>query len=80
MMKVKLGGKIMREFVALDRIYAHKKLDKKLEDKHCKGTKMCVAAKSFTLDNYKTYLVDGTSMYRQQMLFENKKTQGVQGK
>ena len=79
-MKVKLGGKIMREFVALARIYAHKKLDKKLEDKHCKGTKMCVAAKSFTLDNYKTYLVDGTSMYREQMLFENKKTQGVQGK
>ena len=39
MMKDDLGGKIMTELVA--KMYVYRKIDKKVEDKRCKGTKVC---------------------------------------
>ena len=73
-MKVKLGGKIMGEFGELrTKMYAHKNLDKKLEDKRYKGTKNGVGAKGFTFDDYKTCIFHGKAMYKEQMLFENEK-------
>ena len=52
MMKGKLGGNFMTEFVAQRaKIYAYKKIDKKFECKLCKGTKM-------VFDECKTYLLD----------------------
>ena len=75
MMKDELGRKIMKEFIALRaKMYAYKKLDlDKPENKICRGTKKCVVAKSFTCDDYKTCLFEGKTIYRGQMLFENKK-------
>ena len=73
LMKDELGGKIMTEFIALRaKMYTYKKLDK-LENKICKGTKKYVVAKSLTFDDYKTCLFEGKTIYRDQMLFENKK-------
>ena len=68
-MEDQLGGKI----VALRaKKYAYRKIDKKLEDKRCKGTKECVVIERLTFANYNTYLFDGNAMYREQILFENK--------
>ena len=73
-MKTELGGKIMTEFVALRaKMYAYRKIGKEVEEKRCKGTKKCVVAEGFTFDDYKTCLFDGETIYREQMLFENKK-------
>ena len=73
LMKDELGGKIMTKFVALGtRMYAYRKIDK-VEEKHCKSTKKCVVSEGLTFDDYKTWLFDGETIYRQQMLFENKK-------
>ena len=72
--KDELGGKIMTELVALiAKMYAYRKIDKKVEDKRCKGTKKCVVAESLTFDDYKACLCDGKTIYKEQMLFENKK-------
>ena len=75
MMKDELGGKIMTEFIALRaKMYAYKKIDQiKPEDKRCKGTKKCVVAKNLTFNDYKTCLFEGKTIYREQLLFENKK-------
>ena len=74
LMKDELGGKIMIEFVSLRaKIYAYRKIDKKVEEKDCKGTKKCVVAAGLTFDDYKTCLFDGETVYREEMLFENKK-------
>ena len=73
MVEDELGGKIMTEFVALRaKMYAYRKTDKKLEDKRCKGTKKCVVAERLTFAGYNTSLFDGNTMYREQILFENK--------
>ena len=73
LMKDELGGKIMTEFVALRaKMYAYKKSDK-IEDKRCKGTKKCVVTNTLTFEDYKTCLYEGKTIYREQMLFENKK-------
>ena len=53
--------------------YAYRKIDKEVEEKRCKGTKKCVVSEGLTFDDYKTCLFDGKSIYRGQMLFENKK-------
>ena len=73
-MKDEVGGKIMAEFVALRaKMYSHRKIDKEVEEKCCKGTKKCVVAEGLTFDDYKTCLFDGKTKYREQMLFGNKK-------
>ena len=67
------GGKIVTEFVALRaKMYAYRKIDKEVEEKRCKGTKKCAVAESLTFEDYKTCLFDGKTVYREQMLFENK--------
>ena len=74
LMKDELGGKIMTEFVALRaKMYAYRKIDKQVEEKRWKGTKKCVIAEGLTFDDYKTCLFDDETIYREQMLFENKK-------
>ena len=74
LMKDELGGKIMTEFVALrSKMYVYRKMDKKVEEKRCKGTKKCVISEGITFDDYKTCLSDGETVYREKMLFENKK-------
>ena len=47
-----LGEKIMIEFVALrTKKYAYRKIEKKVEDKCCKGTKKCVVAEGLMFDD-----------------------------
>ena len=73
-MNDELRGKIMTEFVALRaKMHAYRKIDKEVKEKRCKGTKKCVVSEDLTFDDYKTLLFDGETMYREQMLFENKK-------
>ena len=43
------------------------------DEKRCKGTKKCVVSEDLTFDDYKTCLFDGKTIYKDQMLFENKK-------
>ena len=72
-MKDELGGQIMIELVALRaKMYAYRKIDKKVEDTRWKDTKKCVVAEALTFHDYKTCLFDGETIYRGQMLFENK--------
>ena len=74
LLKDEPGGKTITEFVALRaKMYAYRKRDKEVEEKHCKGTKKCVVSEGLTFDDYKTCLFDGETIYREQMLFENKK-------
>ena len=74
LMKDELGGKIMTEFVALRaKMYVYRKIDKEVEEKCCKGTKKCVVSEGLTFDDHKTCLFHGETIYRGQMLFENKK-------
>ena len=74
LMKDELGGKIMIEFVSLRaKMYAHRKIEKEVEEKLCKGTKKCVVSEGLTFDDYKTCLFDVKTIYREQKLFENKK-------
>ena len=74
LLKDELGGKIMTGFVALRaKMYTYKKIDTEVEEKRCKGTKKCVAAEGLTFDDYKTCLFDGKTIYKEQVLFENKK-------
>ena len=83
LMKDKLGGKIMVEFVSLRaKMYDYRKIDHlaaqhehfvACDKKRCKGTKKCMVSEGFTFDDYKACLFDGETIYREQMLFENKK-------
>ena len=80
MMKEELGGKIMTDFVLLRaKMYAYRKTYKKLEDKHYKGTKKSVVTESHTFDVCTTCFFEVEKLYREKMLFENKK-QGGHGK
>ena len=64
----------MTEFIALRaKLYAYRKIDKGVEEKRCKGAKRCVVSEGLTFEDYKTCLFDGEAIYREQMLFENKK-------
>ena len=59
LMKDELGGHFMIAFVALRaKMYAYRKIDKKVEEKCCKGTKKCVVAEGLTFDDYKNCLFD----------------------
>ena len=82
-MKDELGGKIMTEFVALRaKMYAYRKIDRleaqhehfvACDEKRCKGAKKCVVSEGLTFDDYKICLFDDKTIYKGQMLFENKK-------
>ena len=73
-MKDELGGKIMTEFVALRaKMYVYRKIDKEVEEKRRKGTKKYVVSEGLMFDDYKICLLDGETIYREQMLFENKR-------
>ena len=64
----------MTEFVALRaQMSAHRKIDKEMEEKSCKSTKKSVVSEGLTFDDYKTCLFDGKTIYREEVLFENKK-------
>ena len=54
-------------------MYTYIKIDKKLEDRCCKGTEKCVVTESLTFDDYKASLFEGETRYRENSLFENKK-------
>ena len=72
-MKDELGGKIMKEFVALrPKLYSYKKQDGS-EDKKCKGIKKCVVKKTFTFEDYKTCLFSDSIEYRSQLIFSSAK-------
>ena len=52
LLKDELGGKTITEFVALRaKMYAYRKIDKEVEEKHCKGTKKCVVSEDLTFDD-----------------------------
>ena len=73
LMKDKLGGAIMTEFVALrPKLYSYKKLDGS-EDKNCKGIKKCIVKKTLTFDDYKTCLFSNSTEYRSQLMFRSAK-------
>ena len=74
LMKDELGRHFKIAFVALRaKMDAYRKIDKKVEEKCCKGTKKCVVAEGLTFDDYKNCLFDGETIYREHMLFENNK-------
>ena len=74
LMKDEVSGEIMTEFVALRaKMYEYRKIDKEVEEKLCKGTKKCVVSEGLKFEDYKTCLLDGETVYREQILFENKK-------
>ena len=61
-------------FVSLRaKMYAYRKIDKEVEEKCCKDTKKCVVSEGLTFDDCKTCLFDGKTVYREQILSENKK-------
>ena len=73
LMKDKLGGKIMTEFMALrPKLYSYKKLDGS-EDKKCKGIKKCIVKKTLTFEDYKTCLFNDSTEYRSQLMFRSSK-------
>ena len=73
----------MAEFVSLRaKMYDYRKIDHlaaqhehfvACDKKRCKGTKKCMVSEGLTFDDYKACLFDGETIYREQMLFENKK-------
>ena len=70
----KVIGLMKDELVALRaKMYAYRKIDKEVEEKRCKSTTKCVVSEGLTFDDCKTYLFDGKTIYREQMLFENEK-------
>ena len=72
--KDELGRKIMTEFVALmAKMYAYRKIDEVVEEKCCNGTNKCVVAEGLAFDDYKTCLFDGQTIYKEQILFRNKR-------
>ena len=67
LMKDEFGGKTMTDFVVLRaKMYAYRKIEKEVEEKHCKGTKKCVVSQGLTFDDYKTCLFDVETVYREQ--------------
>ena len=66
-----LVKKIMTEFVA--KMYTNRKKYKQLAVERCKGIRKCSVAKKLTFDDFKSWLFDGQTTYREKMLFENKK-------
>ena len=73
LMKDKLGGMIMTEFLALrPKLYSYKKVDGS-EDRKCKRIKKCVVKKTITFEDYKTCLFSDSTEYRSQLMFRSAK-------
>ena len=73
LMKDELGGKIMKEFVALRlNLYSYKKLGGS-EDKKCKGIKKCIVKKTLTFEDYKACLFNDSTEYKSQLMFSSAK-------
>ena len=73
LMKDKLGGAIMTEFVALrPKLYSFRQLDGS-EDKKCKGIKKCVVKKTLTFEDYKNCLLNPTNVFLSQLVFRSTK-------
>ena len=72
LMKGKLGGGIMKEFVTLrPKMYAYKVGSS--ESKKWKGIKKCVVKKTISFEDYKNCLFGGESSYRSQPMFRSSK-------
>ena len=72
LMEVKLGGRIMTEFMALrPKLYTYKILGGG-GDKKCKGVKKCIMKKSLDFEDYKQCLLAGWNTFRKLLLFRNK--------
>ena len=76
LVKDKLAGKIMTEFIALcPKLYSYKKLDGSEDTarwdkvKKCKGIKKCVVKNTITFEDYKSCLFNDTTEYRSQLMF-----------
>ena len=73
LMKDKLGGKIITEFVTLrPKTYSYLTDDGK-EDKKAKGTKKCVIKRMFQFDDYKNFLLKDEVILKSQQRFISKK-------
>ena len=64
MMEDEFGEEIMTDFVLLraKKAYEYRKLDKKLEDKRCKGSKIGLVAQNLLLTAIKTSLLKGENL------------------
>ena len=72
LMKDELGGRIIREFVALrPKIYSYLTDDCK-EDKKAKGTKKCVIKRMIKFDDYKKCLLNDEVVLKSQQRFKSK--------
>ena len=72
LMKDKLGGEIMTEFVTLrPKMYAYKMGS--AESKKCKGIKKYVVHKTISFEDYKACLFGGDSSYRPQLMFRSQR-------
>ena len=72
LMKDKLGGGIMKEFITLrPKMYAYKVGSS--ESRKCKGIKKCMVKKTISFEDYKTCLFDGEASYRSQLMFRSSK-------
>ena len=68
LMKDELGGKIMKESVALrPKMYAYRAKSK--ESNECKGIKKCIVKKDIKFEDYKRCLMTGEMEYRSQLTF-----------
>ena len=72
MMKDKLVGKIMTEFIGLrPKLYAYKTYNGG-GDKKCKGVKKCLVKKNLSFEDYKHCLFYSSTTYRRQLMFQNR--------
>ena len=72
LMKDKLGGKIMKEFISLrPKMYSYRVEES--EPKKCKGIKKCVMKKTLSFKDYKRCLFEGRNIHRSQLMFRSKK-------
>ena len=72
LMKDKLAGEIMKEFVSLrQKMYGYSVGNS--EPKKCKGIKKCIVKRTLSFDDYKRCLFNGESSHRRQLSFRSRK-------
>ena len=72
LIKDELGGRIIREFVALRRKTYSYLTDDCKEDKKAKGTKKCVIKRMIKFDDYKNCLLNDEIVLKSQQRFKSK--------